>query len=182
MNGRRKWIRFGKEMTPHFCNVSMRHTSLCDSQVKMGMLAQERDQGLHHRLCFHRHINSSRRHQISWDFSWESAESIRRNWAQLWWYKTLTHDQQKGISQSRWSRGDWRGRRQPGKMPRDEIALRKLERLREINDDLSESDFCGMVEIEPDCSLLITVGKWMHEDTGCWQFLGSLITEMKVKT
>lgn len=44
-------------------------------------------------------------------------------------------------------------------MPRDEIALRKLERLREINDDLSESDFCGMVEIEPDCSLLITVGK-----------------------
>lgn len=44
-------------------------------------------------------------------------------------------------------------------MPRDEIALRKLERLREINDDLSESDFCEMVETEPDCSLFITVGK-----------------------
>lgn len=45
------------------------------------------------------------------------------------------------------------------KMPRGEIAFRKLERLREIKDDLRESDFCGVLERARLQFLFITVGK-----------------------
>ena len=45
------------------------------------------------------------------------------------------------------------------KMPRGEIAFRKLERLREIKDDLCESDFYGVLERARLQFLFITVGK-----------------------
>ena len=51
--------------------------------------------------------------------------------------------------------------------PREEIALRKLERLREINDDLSESDFCEMVEREPGLQFVHNYGQRVCGDIGC---------------